>query len=105
MKKLLTIILSLCLGICALIGLCSCKTISEKTDDRDTDIVAVYELYVANAKENGETPLSYEEWLQTIKGEKGEKATRAKKAIAEKTANQPIRYGWITDIRAAKPTF
>ena len=78
MKKLLTIILSLCLGICALIGLCSCKTISEKTDDRDTDIVAVYDLYVANAKENGETPLSYEEWLQTIKGDKGEKGDSGK---------------------------
>ena len=42
---------------------------SSQIDDR---IYAVYQMYVKNAQEKGETPLSYEEWLTTIKGEKGD---------------------------------
>lgn len=38
-----------------------------------TQIEKVYESYVAYAEENGDTPLSYEEWLASIKGEKGDK--------------------------------
>ena len=38
-----------------------------------TQIEEVYESYVAYAEENGKTPLSYEEWLASIKGEKGDK--------------------------------
>jgi hypothetical protein len=41
----------------------------KSSDERDQDIVAIYNLYVANA--DG-TPLSYEDWLATIKGEKGD---------------------------------
>ncbi|MBR6751181.1 MAG: leucine-rich repeat domain-containing protein [Clostridia bacterium] len=33
--------------------------------------MAIYESYVAYAQENGTTPLSYEEWLASIKGEPG----------------------------------
>ena len=42
------------------------------TDTRDQQIVAVYNQYVAYAESNGQTPLSYEEWLASIKGEKGD---------------------------------
>ena len=38
-----------------------------------TQIEKVYESYVSYAEENGDTPLSYEEWLASIKGEKGDK--------------------------------
>ena len=42
---------------------------SSKDND---DIRAIYGLYVKNMNEKGEIPLSYEEWLATIKGEPGE---------------------------------
>lgn len=44
-------------------------------DTRDNDIVTVYNMYVANAEENGTTPLSYNDWLLTIKGEQGPAGT------------------------------
>ena len=48
----------------------SCKT--NVTDGRDPSIVAIYNVYVANAAERGEEVLSYEDWLASIKGEKGD---------------------------------
>ena len=36
------------------------------------EIQKVYDLYVKNVSASGEVPLSYEEWLATIKGEKGD---------------------------------
>ncbi len=58
---------------CLIFGVIACKFDIGKTDNRDKDIVSVYNVYVAYAQENGTTPLSYEEWLKTIKGEKGDK--------------------------------
>ena len=42
------------------------------TDTRNQEIVTIYNQYVAYAKSNGQTPMSYEDWLASIKGEKGE---------------------------------
>lgn len=39
--------------------------------DKDKDIAAVYQQYVAYADANGETALTYEQWLETIKGPQG----------------------------------
>lgn len=39
--------------------------------DKDKDIAAVYQLYVAYADAKGETALTYEQWLESIKGDKG----------------------------------
>ena len=41
-----------------------------------TEIAQVYAQYVTYAEEEGKTPLSYEEWLATIKGEKGEQGVQ-----------------------------
>ena len=38
-----------------------------------TQIEKVYAQYVVYAQAEGQTPLSYEEWLATIKGDKGDK--------------------------------
>lgn len=51
-------------------GMSGCK--KDPLDDEDQDIVAVYRAYTANAEANGETPLSYEDWLKSVKGEKGD---------------------------------
>lgn len=39
--------------------------------DKDKDIAAVYQQYVAYADAKGETALTYEQWLETIKGAQG----------------------------------
>ena len=78
-KKLLTILTSILL-VCV-IAMCfvACSNNGGGNDNNTSDInadpqiVAVYNLYVANAQSKGETPLSYEEWLASIKGEKGDK--------------------------------
>lgn len=49
----------------------------QSTDDEivaistDDEIVAIYNLYVADVTAKGNTPLSYEEWLETVRGQDG----------------------------------
>lgn len=70
-KKCLIVTLSVVFTVLLTIGLAACKKDQAGVDARDKSIVRVYNAYVANAEEAGETPLSYEEWLKSIKGEKG----------------------------------
>ncbi len=67
--KTAIIVMVLCLIFVTSFGLAAC---SEK-DNRDQEIVAVYNTYVAQAEADGKKPLSYEEWLKSIKGDKGDK--------------------------------
>lgn len=60
----------------AALGLTACK---KQTDNKNAEIYAIYTEYVAYAESNGEKPLSYEEWLSTIKGEKGDKGDKGDK--------------------------
>ena len=46
---------------------------SSPNTDEKTEIEKVYAQYVIYAQAEGQTPLSYKEWLATIKGEKGDK--------------------------------
>ena len=58
-------------------GFAACKVTDGKKDGAEkTQIEEVYECYVAYAEKNGVTPLSYEDWLASIKGEKGEKGDK-----------------------------
>ena len=76
-KRLLTLAL-LCMAVAfSVLGLTAC---GNEGDNRNPQIVAVYNAYVANANEKGSTPLSYEEWLKSIKGEKGDKGDPGKSA-------------------------
>ena len=67
-KVVLGTLFSGCLIAGAAVGLSACG------EDADTptndEIYAIYNLYVANA-DDGEEVLSYEEWLESIKGEQG----------------------------------
>lgn len=47
-----------------------------QTETEDSRIFAIYQSYVENVISKGDTPLSYEEWLETIQGEKGEKGDK-----------------------------
>lgn len=66
-KKIIAIIFILCLT--AFIGVFS--SCSSKIEDEDNTIVEIYRAYVLNAEENGEEPLNYEKWLESIKESDG----------------------------------
>ena len=68
-KSLIVLFVALIVCLTCLFTACN----NNAQDARDPQIVAIYDSYVADAAEKGETPLSYEEWLNSIKGDKGDK--------------------------------
>ena len=66
-------IVILALAAILMLGLVACGgNESSASSGEATEIEKVYAQYVVYAQAEGQTPLSYEEWLATIKGEKGE---------------------------------
>ena len=77
MKKSILLVAILVIVLAFSMVLIACDDNStDGTGNTDAEIMAIYDTYVAYAQENGTTPLSYEEWLATIKGEKGEKGEK-----------------------------
>lgn len=70
-KKVLLALLSATCLTAGAFGLAACGG----GDNRNADIVGVYNQYVAYAEANGETPLTYEAWLNSIKGQQGDPGT------------------------------
>ena len=71
-KKFLTPLIATLALSCATSVFSACeKTGGGNAPQQNAEIHDIYTSYVTNAEENGETPLSYEEWLAVIKGEKG----------------------------------
>ena len=69
MKKFLLTLLTVTLAVCSIVFVgAACSDNTETGNDR---IYAIYKIYAAHAESNGSTPLTYEEWLATIKGENG----------------------------------
>lgn len=68
-KKLLAIVMAV--ACCFTTVLVGCT--KETGDNNQNTQFAEYGLYVTYAKQEGITPLSYEEWLASVKGEKGDK--------------------------------
>ena len=54
-------------------------SVSSAEPQVNEEIYAVYALYVKNAVESGEEPMSYSDWLATIKGEKGDPGEKGDK--------------------------
>ncbi len=74
MKKKFIIALSCALCICLnLVTSTACFGMFNTSNNKNPEVIDIYNMYVVSAEEKGETPLSYEEWLTTIKGEKGDK--------------------------------
>ena len=71
-KVLLTILSILTLAAVSL-GAASCFSNKENSSSQTTDneFRQVYAMYVTYAEEQGVTPLSYEDWLKSIRGEQG----------------------------------
>jgi len=82
-RKLAMIILAVvcCLSFAFAVG---CGG-SLDNNDENVDMLNVYNTYVVYAEENGKTPLSYEEWLATIKGETGDKGDKGDQGIQGET--------------------
>ena len=71
-KKFLTPVIATLALSCATSVFSACeKTGGGNAPQQNAEIHEIYTSYVTNAEGNGETPLSYEEWLAIIKGEKG----------------------------------
>lgn len=49
----------------------ACGKDNNETKKEPTEQERIYELYVSNIEAKGDTPLSYKDWLATIKGEDG----------------------------------
>lgn len=75
-KKVLLALLSATCITAGAFGLAACGG----GDNRNADIVGVYNQYVAYAEANGETPLTYEAWLNSIKGQPGAPGATGKSA-------------------------
>ena len=88
MKKWLMAVLSvLCVASTGLaLGACGDKN-SSSAQQGDEQIMAVYEQYVVYVEAQGQTPLSYEAWLATIKGEDGKDGAVGKSAYEIWIAN------------------
>lgn len=65
--RLLIVILMICVS---LIAFTACDD-SKEEDTRNQEIVEVYNAYVEYSQANGKEPLSYEDWLASIKGKDG----------------------------------
>lgn len=96
-KKLIYIFTLLLTAFFSMAVLFACGETQKEVDN----FHKTYELYVANAEESGIKPLSYEDWLQSIKGEKGEKGEKGKdgedgrgisKAVINKSGELVITY-------------
>ena len=78
MKKFLTVVLSTICVACFSLFFVGCNNENDNNNSNNEQIVAIYNTYVAHAESNGETPLSYEDWFASIKGEKGDKGNDGK---------------------------
>ena len=75
MKKLLMKLLCACMAISLSLFFIGCVP-EEKAANDDSEFRKVYALYAVYAEANGEEPLTYEEWLVSVRGEKGDKGDR-----------------------------
>ncbi len=86
--KLLTLILAMCSILFVATG-CSGN---DSSDNKNQDILNIYNIYVAYAENNGTSPLSYEEWLASIKGEKGDSGVGIDKVWIDENGHLQIKY-------------
>ena len=84
MKKLLISLLTLILTI-SCINLVACS--GGEQGSNPSKIEQAYNLYVVYAQENDITALTYEEWLGSIKGEKGDQGPKGDTGLGIKSAS------------------
>ena len=72
-KRFLRVMLAV---VCVILSPCLLACDDEATDSNNETASDIYIEYAENTEKHGGTPLSYEEWLKTIKGEKGDKGDK-----------------------------
>lgn len=76
-KKIIVAVLSALAISAGVIGITACKKKNNNSADVDPQIYAVYQSYVAAEKSSGnDDPLSYDDWLLSIVGDKGDKGDK-----------------------------
>lgn len=83
MKKILNAFLVFAICMCTAFSFIACG--DNTADNRDSRMVAIYGTYVAYAEENDITPLSYEEWLESVKGQNGKDGVDGKDGLSVKS--------------------
>ena len=82
MKKFVTLLLVVMVSALCLSVFSACQPISDDNNNAEADTFQkIYGTYVAFAEGNGTTPLSYEEWLASIKGKDGADGASVTKAV------------------------
>ena len=76
-KNLLIGLLSLSLIGTTVVGITACGAGKQQTET--TEMERIYAQYVVYAQAEGQIPLSYDVWLSTVKGEKGEQGIQGEK--------------------------
>ncbi len=71
LKKLAVFCVGAALTVGSAFGFAACDNGTDPQGYDDPNIREVYSLYVASAEESGNEPMTYEEWLASIKGEDG----------------------------------
>ena len=93
-RKILTWLLAtLCVGALSFGAACGESGATSGNNGgqaQPSEIQAVYAQYVAYAEGKGETPLLYEAWLASIKGEKGDQGVGIEKVEYDKDGNLVI---------------
>lgn len=104
-KLIAALLASACItaGAFGIVGCEGCNDDTADTDNRDTHIVAVYNLYADNARANGDDVLSYDDWLATIKGENGKDGKDGKSAYEIAVANgfKGTEKEWLDSLKGA----
>ncbi len=77
-KNFFRVLLTFCLCCMIAVGACACSfgswgagSLGGVTQTEDDSIRSIYDLYVERCAEKGEKPLTYDEWLLSVKGETG----------------------------------
>ena len=91
MKKLLMKLLCACMAISLSLFFIGCVP-EEKAANDDSEFRKVYALYAVYAEANGEEPLTYEEWLVSVRGEKGDKGDRGEQGV---TPSFKVEYQYL----------
>lgn len=93
-------------AITCAVGCTACNNGGTTDKPDNEDIAAVYQLYTASAQANGETALTYEQWLESIKGPQG--ATGATGAtgksaydIAKENGFEGTEEEWLASLKGA----
>ena len=108
--KILLATAAVATAITCAFGVTACKkdnNSGKPSNNNDSQITEIYALYTANAQANGETVLTYEQWLQSIKGETG--ATGATGATGKSAYDIAVENGfegtvteWLESLKGEK---